>query len=133
MTIFNHFLLYRLLFPSHSESYQTLIFSRTSHFRMSLSIQLLEYPDLTKIIAARLLTNFTFVLLQTSEQQFLFIFCYTELLFSSHSESDRPLIYSRTSRSESLENSFQKYSEKISRKTNVVAPNLSNISGRKCL
>ena len=69
-----------LSFPSHFKSDQTLISSRTSRFTMSSSSQLLEYHDLTKVIAARLLTNFTFVLQQNSELQFLIIFCYTELL-----------------------------------------------------
>ena len=101
-----------LLFPSHSESDGTLISSGISRFRISRSSQLLEYRDLTKVIAARLLTNFTFVFQQISEWRFLIIFCCTKLLFSSHSKSERPLIYSRTSCSENLENSFQKYSEK---------------------
>ena len=120
-----------LLFLSHSESDRSLVSSRTSRFKMSRSRQLFEYRSLTKVIAARVSTNFTFVLQQISKSQFLILFCYTELLFLSHSESERPLIYSTTSRSESLEIFFQKYSEKIPRKANVVAPNLSNIFRKK--
>ena len=101
-----------LLFLSHSESDRILIYSRASRFRMSRSSQLLEYRDLTKVIAATLLTNLASVLQQISEWQFLIIFCHTELLLPSHCESDPPLIFSRTSRSESLENSFWKHSEK---------------------
>ena len=41
--------------------------------------------------------------------------------------------FSRTSRSECLENFFRNIQKKYSRKANIVAPNLSNISGRKCL
>ena len=90
------------------------------------------------------------------------IFCYTEFLFARHSESDRTLISSRTSRSPidtrrcfyvnttsydvvrrriDVETTswvfrkilFRNNQTKIPRKTNAVAPNLSNISGRKCL
>ena len=111
-----------LLFLTHSESDRTLVSSRTSRFRMSRSRWLLEYRDLTNAIAARLLINFTFVLQQISEWQFLIIFCYTELLFLSHLESDRPLIYSRTNRSESLKNSFQKHSEKNSQEDKRSSP-----------
>ena len=47
----------------------------------------LSTANLTKFIEAKVLTNFTFALI--SERQFLIIFCYTELLFPRHSESDR--------------------------------------------
>ena len=60
--------------------------------------QLLEYRDLTKFIAVKLLTNFTFALQRIPEWQFLIIFCYTELLLPRHSESDRTLISFRISR-----------------------------------
>ena len=66
-------------------------------FKCSIN-QLLEYHDLTKFISAKLLTNFTFALQRIPEWQFLIIFCYTELLFPSHSESDRTLISFRISR-----------------------------------
>ena len=75
-------------------------------FKRSIN-QLLEYHELAKIIAAMLLTNFTFVLQRISEWKFLMIFNYTELL-PRHSESDRTLISSRTSRSERLEKFFLK-------------------------
>ena len=65
-------------------------FCETS-FKCSID-QLFEYRDLKKFIAAELLTNFTSVLQRIPEWQFLIIFCYTELLFPSHSESDRTLI-----------------------------------------
>ena len=48
--------------------------------------QFLEYCDLTKVIAAGLLTNFTFVLQRISKRKFLFIFCCTKVLFPRHSE-----------------------------------------------
>ena len=70
------------------------------------SLSSIEYHDLTNIIGPRLSTNFTFVLYRISEWQFAVIFCYTELLFARHSESDRKLISSRTSRSEYLEKFF---------------------------
>ena len=66
-------------------------------FKCSID-QLLKYRDLTKFIAAKLQTNFTFTLQRIPEWQFLIIFCYTELLFPSHSESDRTLISFRICR-----------------------------------
>ena len=60
--------------------------------------QFFERSGLTKVIAARLLTNFTFVLQRIFEQKFLTIFCYTEFLFPRHSESDRTLLSSRPTR-----------------------------------
>ena len=124
-----------LSFPSHFKSDQTLISSRTSRFTMSSSSQLLEYHDLTKVIAARLLTNFTFVLQQNSELQFLIIFCYTELLFTCHSESDRQcssiILEQPVRRVQKI--LFRNIQKKVPRKSNVVAPNLSNISREKCL
>ena len=86
-----------LLFPSHSESDGTLISFRISRYRISQSSQLLEYRDLTKVIAARLLTNYTFVLQRISGCKFLIIFCYTEQLLPRNSEFGRTLISSRTS------------------------------------
>ena len=74
-------------------------------FKCSIN-QLLQYRDLTKVIAARILTNFTFVLKRISEQKFVMNFCYTELLFTRHFGSDRTLISSRTSCSECLEKFF---------------------------
>ena len=63
-------------------------------FRCFIS-QILEYSDLTQVIAASLLTNFTFVLQKISEWQFLIIFCYTELLFPRNPESNGTLLSSR--------------------------------------
>ena len=74
-------------------------------FKRSIN-QLLDYRDLTKTTVPKLLTNFTFMLQRISEWQLLMIFCYTELLFPKHSESDRAQISSRTSRSEFLEKFF---------------------------
>ena len=65
-----------------------------------------QYRNLTKVITATLLTNFTFVLWRISEWQFLIILYYTELLLSRHSEYDRTIISSRTNRSECLEKLF---------------------------
>ena len=66
-------------------------------FKCSIN-QLLEYRDLTKFIAAKFLTSFTFTLKRIPKWQFLIIFCYTEFLFSRHSESDQTLISFRISR-----------------------------------
>ena len=55
-----------LLLPRHSESDRTLISFRISRYRISHSSQLLEYRDLTTVIAAKLLTNYTFVLWRIS-------------------------------------------------------------------
>ena len=63
-------------------------------FKRSIN-QLLEYRDLTKFMAAKLLTNFTFALQRIPELQFLIIFCYTESLFPRHSESDRTLFQNK--------------------------------------
>ena len=81
-------------------------------FKCSIN-QPLEYHDLTKVITARILTNFTLVLQRISVWQFLMIFCYTELLFARHSECDRTLISSRTSRSQRLEKLFLEIISKI--------------------
>ena len=54
--------------------------------------QFLEYCDLTRVIAVRLMTNFTFVLQRISKRKFVIIFCSTEVLFSRHSESNRTQI-----------------------------------------
>ena len=61
-------------------------------FNFSIN-QFLEYCDLTKVIAARLLTNFTFVLQRISKRKFVIIFCSTEVLFSRHSKSNRTHIF----------------------------------------
>ena len=66
-------------------------------FKCSIN-QLLEYRDLKKFIAAKLLTNFTFALQRIPEWQFLIIFCYTDLLLPRHFESDLTLISFRISR-----------------------------------
>ena len=66
------------------------------YFKCSVE-QLLEYPDLKKFIAAKLLTNFTFMLQRIPEWQILTIFCSIELLFPRHSESDQTFISSRIS------------------------------------
>ena len=68
-----------LLLPGHSESDRTFISFRISRYRISHSSQLHEYRDLTTVIAARLLTNYTFVLWRISGWQSLVIFCYTKL------------------------------------------------------
>ena len=83
------------------------------------SINLLfEHNDLAKVIAARLLTNFTFVVYRISEQKFLVIFCYAELLLPRHSESDRTLLSSRPTAQSVQENVLIKFSEKISQEYN---------------
>ena len=53
-----------LLFPKHSKSDRTLICFRISRYRISRFSQLLGYRHLTKVIAARLLTYYTLVLLE---------------------------------------------------------------------
>ena len=51
-----------------------------------------------------------------------------------HCKSERTLLSPRTNHSEYLEIFFLEiFRKKNSRKTIIVAPNLSNISGRKCL
>ena len=65
--------------------------------------------------------------------QFLMIFYYTELLFPTHSESDRTLISPRTIRAECLEKFFLEILRKNSQEDKGSTPNLSNTSGRKCL
>ena len=57
-------------------------------FKCSIN-QFLEYCDLAKVTAARLLTKFNFVLQRISKRKFLIIFCFTEVLFPRHSESNR--------------------------------------------
>ena len=55
-----------LLFPMYSESDRTLISFKIIRYRISHSSQLFEHHDLTKVIATRLLTNYTSVLLRIS-------------------------------------------------------------------
>ena len=61
------------------------------------------------------------------------IFCYTVLLFPRHSESDITPLSPGKSRSECSEFLFRNIQKNIFKETIVVAPNVSNISGRNCL
>ena len=90
-------------------------------FKCSIN-SLLEFSDLTKVIATRLSSNFTFLHQRISEWQYLMIFCYTELLFPRHSESDRTLLPARSTVQSVQQNVFQKYSEKISQEYNRSSP-----------
>ena len=94
--------------------------------------QFLEYCDLTKVIAERLMTNFTFVLQTTSKPKFVIIFCSTEVLFSRDSESNQTHIFLEQAIQSLQKISFINVQENILRKANVVAPDLRNVSGRKC-
>ena len=96
-------------------------------FKCSIS-SIPEDRDPTKVIAARLLTNFTFVLQRIFKWKFLIIFCYTEVIFPRYSESNRTHIFLEEAAQSVQKISFQKYSEKFFRKTNIIAQNLSNIS-----
>ena len=96
-------------------------------FKCSIS-SIPEDPELARVIAARLLTNFTFVLQRIFKWKFLIIFCYTEVIFPRYSESNRTHIFLEKAAESIQKISFQKYSEKYFRKTNIIAQNLSNIS-----
>ena len=72
----------------------------------------LEHRDLTKVIAAKLLTNFTFVIQRISKRKFLIIFCYTEVLFPRHPESNRAYLFMEKAVQSIQKISFQKYSGK---------------------
>ena len=82
-------------------------------FNFSIN-QFLEYCDLTKVIAARLMTNFTFVLQRISKWKFVIIFCSTEVLFSRHSESNRTHIFLEQAVQSLQKISFYEYSGKNS-------------------
>ena len=74
--------------------------------------------NLTKVIAAIFLTNFTFALYRISEQKFLMILCYTELLFPIRCESDRTLLSSRLTTQSVQENILKKFLGNISQECN---------------
>ena len=103
-------------------------------FKCSIN-QFLEYCDLAKVIAARLLTKFAFVLQRISKRKFLIIFCFTEVLFPRHSGSNRTHVFleQAVQSLQPFKFPFRNIQEKILRKANVVALNLGNVSGRKCL
>ena len=84
--------------------------------------QFLEYCDLTKVIAARLLTNFTFVLQRISKRKFVIIFCSTEVLFSRHSESNRTHIFLEQAVQSLQKISFYEYSGKNSQEGKCSSP-----------
>ena len=65
-----------------------------------------EYCILTKVLAARFMNNFIFVLWRMSMLKFLIIFCYIEVLFPGHSESNRTHIFLEQAVQESFENFF---------------------------
>ena len=75
----------------------------------------------------RLLTSFTFVLQSTSEQKFLMIFCYIDLLFTRHSKSERTLLSSRPTAQRKIQKTVQKsflkkFSEKFFQEYNCSNP-----------
>ena len=96
-------------------------------FKFSIN-QFLEYRELTKTIAAKLLTNFTFVI-QRISKRFLIIFCYTEVLFQGTLNLTERTFFRNKPFRVFKKSLFRNVQEKIFRKTNIVAPNLSNISG----
>ena len=68
-----------------------------------------------------------------SKWKCLIIFCYTEVLFLRHSEANRTHIFLEQAAQSVWKTFFRNIQKTISRKANVVAPNLRNISGRRCL
>ena len=84
--------------------------------------QFLEYCDLTEVIAARLMTNFTFVLQRVSKQRFVIIFCSPEVLFSRHSESNRTYILLEQAVQSFWNISFNEYLGKNSQEGNCRSP-----------
>ena len=79
-------------------------------FKYSIN-QFLERRDLTKVIATRLLTSFTFVIQRIFKWKFLIIFCYTEVLFPRHSECNQTNIFSGKSSPECLEKFRKNFQE----------------------
>ena len=71
-----------------------------------------EYCILTKVLAARFMNNFIFVLWRMSMLKFLIIFCYIEVLFPGHSESNRTHIFLEQAVRSLSKTFFQKYSER---------------------
>ena len=119
----------------HTEKYSFFINGRICGFcviKRSIK-KFLEYLDLTKANAARLFTNYTFVLQSISKWKFLIIFYCTEVLLPRDSESNRTHIFLEQAGQSVQKKLFRNVRKEIYRKGNVVAPNLSNISGRKCL
>ena len=92
-------------------------------FKCSIN-QFLEYHHLTKAIAARLLTNFTFVLQRISKWKFLIIFYHTEVLFPRHSnkESNRTHIFLKQAVQSVQKTFFYKYSEKKFQESKYSSP-----------
>ena len=84
--------------------------------------QVLEYCDLTEVIAGSLLTNFTFVLQSIFKQKFVIIFCSTEMLFSRHSESNRTHIFLEQAVPSLQKISFYEYSGKNSQEGKCSSP-----------
>ena len=84
--------------------------------------RVLSTSSLSTAIAARLLTNFTFVMQTISEYKFLMIFCCTKLLFPRHSESVRTLLSSRPTAQSVQENFLKKFSDKFSQEYNCISP-----------
>ena len=84
--------------------------------------QFLEYCDLTRVIAVRLMTNFTFVLQRISKRKFVIIFCSTEVLFSRHSESNRTHIFLEQAVQSLQKISFYEYSGKNSQEGKCSSP-----------
>ena len=78
-------------------------------FKCSID-QFLEHRELTRVIAVIVLTNFTFVLQRISKRKFLIIFCYAEVLFPKHSESNGTHIFLVQAVQSVQKISFQRYS-----------------------
>ena len=93
--------------------------------------QFLEYHDLTKAIAARLATNFLFVLQRISKRKFLIIFCYVEVLLTRHSESNRTYLFLEQAVQSVQKISFQKYLGKIFQEDKCSSPKSKQYFGKK--
>ena len=81
-----------------------------------------EYCILTKVLAARFMNNFIFVLWRMSMLKFLIIFCYIEVLFPGHSESNRTHIFLEQAVQSLQKISFYEYSGKNSQEGKCSSP-----------
>ena len=103
---------------------------RLISFNCSIN-QFLEYCNLTNVIATRLLTHFTFVLQKISKRKLEIIFCYTEVLFSRHSESNRTHIFLEEAVQILQKLSFYEYSGKNSQEGKFSSPKSRQSSRKK--
>ena len=103
---------------------------RVISFNCSIN-QFLEYCNLANVIATRLFTHFTFVLQKISKRKLEIIFCYTEVLFSRHSESNRTHIFLEEAVQILQKLSFYEYSGKNSQEGKFSSPKSRQSSRKK--